>query len=67
MKIKLMYDSDLSWHTEKIISVQDNISESDIESMFRLELGIPYNKYDCRYEAIDGHIFSQDEVLAYSE
>lgn len=67
MKVKLMFDSDLCWHTEKIIDVQDIISERDIESMFPAELGVLYNDNDCRYEAIDGHIFSENEMLAYTE
>jgi hypothetical protein len=67
MKVKLTFESELSWYTEKIIEVQDNISESDVEAMFPIVLGVKYNKHDCSYESIDGHIYSRDEILAYTD
>lgn len=67
MKVKLTFDSDLSWTTEKIIEVQDNVSEEDIEAMFPLVLNVEYNKRDCSYEALDGHIYTMKEVYSYTE
>lgn len=67
MKVKFMFDSDLCWHTENIVELQDNLLEEDVEAMFPVVLNVPYNKNDCRYVAIDGHIFSTEEIMAYTE
>jgi hypothetical protein len=68
MQVKFVYDSDLCWHTEKVETVQDNVSHTDIQAMFPIVLGVTYNKNDCYYEAIDGqHIFTDSEILAYSD
>ena len=67
MKVKFVFESELSWITERIITVQDNVSEEDIEAMFPLVLNVPYNKNSCTYEAIDGHIFTESEVLGYTD
>ena len=68
MKVKLTFESDLSWTTNKVIDVQDNVSEEDIESMFSLVLNVPYNEHDCMYEVVgEGKIVSLSEMLAYTE
>ena len=68
MKVKLTFESDLSWTTEKIIEVQDNVSEEDIEAMFPIVLNVPYNKDNCFYEVVGkGHIYSLEEIMSYTE
>lgn len=68
MKVKLTFESDLSWTIEKIIEVQDIVSEDDVESMFPLVLNVPYNKHNCTYKVVGtGHIFTMNEVYSYTE
>jgi len=52
MKVKLTFESDLSWTTEKVINVQSNVSDEDIKVMFSIAIGIPYNEEYCSYEII---------------
>ena len=67
MKIKLSFDSDLCWHTEAIVETQNYISHEDVQALFPIHLGVPYNERDCHYEALDGEIVSQEEIYAYTE
>jgi len=68
MKVKFTFESDLSWTTEKIIEVQDNVSEEDIEAMFPIILNVPYDKNNCFYEVVGkGHIYSLEEIMSYTE
>lgn len=62
IKAKLIYNQ-----VEKIIEVQDNVSEEDIESMFSIVFNVQYDKNTCSYEAINGRFYSLDEILAYTE
>lgn len=68
MKVKLTFESDTSWTTTKIIDVQDNVSEEDIESMFPIVLNVQYDKDNCFYEVVGkGHIYTLDEIMSYTE
>jgi len=68
MKVKLTFESDLSWAIKRIIDVQDNVSEEDIEAMFPIVLNVPYDKNNCFYEVVGkGHIYTLDEILKYSD
>ena len=68
MKVKLTFESSLSWTTNQVREVQDNVSEEDIEAMFPYILNVPYNKYNCSYEVVgDGKIYTLSQMLAYTE
>jgi len=68
MKLKLTFKSDLSQTTEKVIEVQNNVSEEDIEAMFPTVLNVLYNKNNCTYEVVgNGHIYKIEEILNYTE
>lgn len=68
MKVKFTFESDLSWTIKRIVEVQDNVSEEDIESMFPIVLNVPYNKDNCFYEVVgNGHIYTLDEIMSYTE
>ena len=68
MKVKLTFESDLSWTTNQVVEVQDNVSEEDVESMFPIVLNVPYNERNCTYEVIgEGKIYTLQETLNYTE
>ena len=68
MKVKFKFESDLSWTTQQIIEVQDNVTEEDIEAMFPIVLNVKYTSRNCSYEVVgDGHIYTVEETLKFSE
>ncbi|MDF2950460.1 MAG: hypothetical protein K0S18_43 [Anaerocolumna sp.] len=66
MKVKFIFDAQFYSYMEEIVDLQDNLSESDIKAMFPIVLGIEYND-NCSFEAINGKIVCDEEVLAYTE
>ena len=68
MKVKFIYESQLCWRTERVVDVQDNVSHSDIQKMFPRVLDVKYDNETCSYNVIgDGHIYTDSEMLAYTE
>lgn len=69
MKVKLIYEPQLSWTIARVVELQSCISESDIKALFPIKLGVTYNQDNCSYEILEGKIIDVplEEQMAYTE
>ena len=69
MKVKLTYTPLGECYTDtKVVEVQDNVCDPDVQAMFQIEFGVAYNKYECGYEADGkGKIYTLEEAYAFTE
>jgi len=51
MKVKLIFDAHFIGCVEQIIELQSTASDEDIQAMFQVKFGLPYDD-NCSYEII---------------
>jgi hypothetical protein len=69
MKVKLIYEPQLSWTITRVVELQTYVTDEDIKALFPIKLGVTYNEDNCNYEVLEGKIVDVplEEMLAYTE